>query len=128
MSPSCSTRLRRRDAVHDLVVDRDAERGREDAVGDLVALERRHGALLARQLLGDAVELPVVMPGRTMRASARRAPRRRSTLAARMISISSGAFSRIMHSETPTRVRMRASTSSRAADPVDLDAAAPCSR
>src|SRR5262249_1763801 len=41
------------DAVHDHRVRRDAERGREA----LVALRRRHAALRAEVLLGDAVEL-----------------------------------------------------------------------
>jgi hypothetical protein len=75
--------------VHDLVVDRDAERRRKHAIGDLVALERRDGALLARELLGDAVEILGRDAGRTIAFSSA-STSATMTLAARMISISSG--------------------------------------
>ena len=43
--------------MHDLVVDRGAECRRIDAPGDAVALERGDRAALARQVLGDAIEV-----------------------------------------------------------------------
>ena len=57
MSPFAQHAAGGRDAVHHLVVDRDAERRRKHPAADRVALERRQRALLARQLLGDAIEL-----------------------------------------------------------------------
>src|SRR5262249_10329506 len=47
----------RRDAVHDLVVHRDADRCRERAAAHDVALEGRLRALLPGELLGERVEL-----------------------------------------------------------------------
>ena len=68
MSPVAEDPALRRDAVDDLVVDRDADAAREDPAVDLVALERRHGAAAARHLLGDPIELGGGHPGRDARA------------------------------------------------------------
>ena len=77
---------RPRDPVHDLVVDRHAQAGREP----VVALERRHRAAVADVLLGDGVELA----GRDARAAPRSASARAcaptTSPARRMLAICSG--------------------------------------
>ena len=89
----------RRDAVHDLVVHRGADRRRVAVVAE----ERRHAAPVADDLLGQRVQLAGADPGRAAAETAASARATRAP-ATRIASISPGLFSSM------SRPRQRART------------------
>ena len=105
----------RRDAVHDLVVDRDADRRRERAAAHDVALERRLRAVLVRQLLGERVELARWRrPGRTRAATSARISRHDPARAPHALDL----VGRLEHDHARLAL-MRPKTSSRVPGPCD---------